>query len=658
MAAFEYYNSVLCVNVSELIDNDVIGLSHYKQLVKRGYFNLIRRGGNGRTALVEYSSIKRDDIKGKIIQLFGDPKETAQKTIFESYLKPDTDAAVFFSSFRKTNGKALTFEKQKEYTTNAIILNAIDTVLIKNASNKRRLTGNKTRIWENISNAINQLPSKDYTHSIPGNYRSVKRVYEKFKKEGYSSLVHGGLENDNRRKITGEIGDFILANYCLPTKPLVPTIVAMYDNVRIEKGWPTLSESAINLFLEQPENKRLWMLARHGKDDYSKEFGHKIKRNRADWFPNAYWAIDGTKLDWVHYLDIATGMAAKLKINPVFDVYSEKIIGYSISETEDHTDHFTALKSAMNNAQSRPYKLTYDNQSGHKSARMQELYDSIIATEGGVHHPTRAYAKSNPAEQIFNRLQQQVISTFWFSDKQGVRVRDNDNVMNVDFLKANKHLLLTKEDLVKAWEMAVKMWNEAKHPLLDCTRNEAYAHEAPLSESVDFIELINMFWVNETKPITYEGDGLTMKIAGKAYMFEVLDANDSIDLDFRKYNIGKKFIVRYDPEYMDKYVQLLSVEADGSKSFVATAEPKRAHQEIPVLMKEGDKSKWQKDFEVRDLEYQRDLSEIEALRKRTGITPEKLVQDQNLSIKMGGKLPKVLRTEVESEEINIYDLMK
>jgi hypothetical protein len=658
MAAYEYYNQVLCVNVNELIEKQIFSFSHYKQLVHRSFLNVIRRGGNGRTALVEFSSIKREDIKGKIIQMFGDPKETAQKTIFESYLKPDTDAAAYFSSFRKSNGKALTFEKQKEYVTNAIILNAIDTVLINNLSNKRRLTGNKTRIWENISNAINQLPSKQYTHSIPGNYRSVKRVYEKFKAEGFTSLVHGGLENDNRRKISGDIADFLLANYCLPTKPLVPTVLAMYDSVRIDKGWPTLSESAVQLYLDQPEIKRLWVLARHGKDEYSKSFGHKIKRDRADWFPNAYWAIDGTKLDWVHYLDVVTGMAAKLKINPVFDVFSEKIIGYSLSESEDHTDHFTALKSAMNTAQSRPYKLTYDNQSGHKSARMQELYDSIIAKEGGVHHPTRAYAKSNPAEQIFNRLQQQVISTFWFSDKQGVRVRDMNNVMNVDFLKANKHLLLSKDELVRAWEMAVKMWNEAKHPLLECTRNEAYAQQAPLSESVDYMDLVNMFWVNETKSITYEGDGLTMKIAGQRYMFEVLDENSAIDLEFRKFNTGKKFIVRYDPEHLDKYVQLLELDAQGNKSFVALAEPKRAHQEIPVLMKEGDKSKWQKDFEVRDLEYQRDLSEIEALRQRTGITPEKLIQDQNLSIKMGGKLPKVLRTEVESEEINIYDLMK
>ncbi len=651
---YEFYNNTLCVKGGMLIEKDIVKLSHYKQLIYRGFLTLLRRGGNGRHALVEFHSM-REDIKQRVIEVAGDPTQTAQKSIFESYLKPDYEAAAYFTAFRKANGKPLTTEKQTEYTTNAIILNAIDTIVMAKATNRRKVTGNKTRLWENISNAINQLPSSQYTHSIPGNYRSVERLYRKYKTESFAALVHGGTDNDNRRKITGEIADYLLATYCLPNKPLVTTVLSMYDNVRDSKGWPSLSESAVNLFLEQPEIKRIWMLARHGKDQYAKSFGHKLSRDRSEWFPNAYWAIDGTKLDWVHFLDTATGMAAKLKINPVFDVFSEKIIGYSLSESETHVDHFTALKAAFNQTQSRPYKLTYDGQSGHKSKRMQELYDGIIARNGGVHHKTGYGTKSNPAEQIFNRLQQEVISTFWFADKQSVKSRDLDNVPNIDFIIANKHRLPTKEELIKAWELAVQMWNNAEHPhFTGKTRSEVYAQPAPLVEPVDILDMIDLFWVNETKPITYKNDGLHLRIAGQEYIFEVYTADDRIDLDFRRYNIGKKFIVRYDPEQLDTYIQLIEVNAKGERAVTAHAKRKRSHQEIPVLMTEGDKELWYEDYSIRDEELQRDLQELNALRQRTGITPEKLIDDQEWMIKMGSTLPKDQRSDVESDSVFTY----
>ncbi|MCX8483461.1 MAG: hypothetical protein ORN50_07755, partial [Crocinitomicaceae bacterium] len=530
---YQYFQNTLCVEAGQLVNCGVITLSHYKQLVYRGYLNVIRRGGNGRTALIEFSSM-REDIKRKIEELY--PKEQASQTILESYLVPDQTAAHYFSTFRKANGKPLSFEKQKEYTTNAIILNAIDTIILEKKTGRRKVLTKTTKLWETISNLVNQLPSQKFNHSIPGNYRSLERLYKRFKESSYSCLVHGGIDNDNRRKIDGDIADFILATYCLPNKPLIPTVLSLYDNERLAKGWPTLSEQAIGMFLDQPEVKRVWTLARHGKETFSNMFGHRLSRDRSEWFANSYWAIDGTKLDWVHYQDNVTGLAAKLKINPVFDVFSEMIIGYSLSETENHVDHFTALKSAINFSQAKPYKLTYDNQSGHKSSRMQELYDGIIA-KNGVHNPTAPRMKSNPAEQIFNRLQQQVISTFWFSDKQSVKSRDKDNVPNIDFILENKHRLLSKEDLIKAWELAVKTWNNSTHPLIsNKTRAEVYAMPVPMSEPVDFLDMINLFWVNETKAITYKNDGLHLRIAGKEYIFEVYDQNDKIDLNFRRYN--------------------------------------------------------------------------------------------------------------------------
>lgn len=72
------------------------------------------------------------------------------------------------------------------------------------------------------------------------------------------------------------------------------------------------------------------------------------------------------------YLNTETNkMEAYARIDVVFDVYSEKIIGYSLSETESITDHFRAVKMAVQTAGVRPFLCAYDKQSGHISAKMQ-----------------------------------------------------------------------------------------------------------------------------------------------------------------------------------------------------------------------------------------------------------------------------------------------
>ena len=54
-----------------------------------------------------------------------------------------------------------------------------------------------------------------------------------------------------------------------------------------------------------------------------------------------------------------------------------------------------------------------------------------------------------------------------------------------------------------------------------------------------------------------------MNLKGIDYQYEVYNQDKTIDIEFRRKNVGKKFIVRYDPEHMDVYVQLYEVLADG-----------------------------------------------------------------------------------------------
>jgi hypothetical protein len=52
---------------------------------------------------------------------------------------------------------------------------------------------------------------------------------------------------------------------------------------------------------------------------------------------------------------------------------------------------------------------------------------------------------------------------------------------------------------------------------------------------------------------------------------------------------------------------------------------------------------------VRDIEEQRIRKDIAAREVRTGITPDKLIDDQELEIKFGGTLPKQQRSVAEAD---------
>jgi hypothetical protein len=618
----------------------------------------LRRACKDLTALIEWDSINRH-WQSCLILKFGEPKKIAQKQLFEKYYVIDVAANRFYRGYIfGEERRKLSEELIDEYTMNASVLNALKIIKEQSRTIRKNL-GEQTigNIWPMVTQEINEFRAI-VPHTLPPSQEALRKKYAHYEKVGYKSLISLKLGTSNACKIargSGKNGDWLLAMYCLPTAMPMPKILEEYNLIREAKGWQAVTEQAVNNFLHEPAQKRIWMYKRHGLEEWKNEFGHTLSRDRSRWFPNVYWSIDGTKLDLI-YLDTIidkktgkerTDIVANSKINIVFDIYSEKILGWSLSETENMSDHFTAVKMAFNTAGCRPFLFTYDNQSGHKSKVMQDLYTNMVAINGGTHYPHQAYRHSSPVEGILNRLQKQHISTLWYSDKQSIKVRNADNRPNMDFIMANKHLLKTKAEVLKIWETIVYMWNNAEHPKFkNETRNAVYQHEMKLKEEIDYLDQSSLFWVNQTQPITYFSHGIKMKLHERIYEFEVYDSEGLPDSDFRANNITKKFIIKYDPEYLDQFVKLYQ-ETDNGLVFVATAEKKKQFEVVPALMHEGEKALAIKHIETD----KREIAAIEEIVKKlvasTGVSTEKLIEDQDLLIKYGGKLPKNQRNELE-----------
>lgn len=358
---YQFHNNILSIP-AKLLYNDwgLMTYDNYLKLANRGKLVRSRKGkGSDSEALLSVYDLPVHnglDYKAVCYQKLGNPKEVAIKNILEQYILPDAAAAQYFLAHRKPNDKPFSKEIQIEKTTNACILNALKMVLKDSAATHKVFGKNKIKLWHNISEAVNAIDADKWHFNLPSNERSLKRKFLKYQKEGYSVFISGLEGKQNAQKIKGDVADYVLATYCLPNKLSVPMLLAKYNAVKQDKGWGNLSDRAINLWLNEPAQKRIWMLARHGKETYNKHFKHTLSKDKSAYFPNSYWAIDGSKLDWIRFnADATNKMSADLKENLIFDTYSEMIIGYSIGFTESHIEHFKALRMAVNTAGCRPF---------------------------------------------------------------------------------------------------------------------------------------------------------------------------------------------------------------------------------------------------------------------------------------------------------------
>ena len=640
---FEYYENTLCVRGSWLSDRGVTSLNQLKVLCHRGKVKKARSArGLGNYALYIYESLPQRFRNVIEHDLQIDPYEESRTIKFEKFLKQDENAAAFFSNYELEDGRYLSEVNMgavNEYIANVVVLNAVHALHQQITTANPKI--NKGELWERFAKSIANLSEdirKRYPFDLPSNPRALRAKYEssilnkankRYPLAGFEGLIHKNYCNDHRNKITEEIGDWLMAYKCLPVKYSFYELQQLYNDYRTEKGWAYLTEGAITNYLNKPENVRIWFLASHGEEEYNKKYAHTLSKDKNRLFPNAHWAIDGTKLDAVHFWDTKSKMAAVCKINVLIDVYSEKILGYSFSLTENHVDHFVALRMAVDQAGAKPYLFTYDAQSAHRSKRMQELYSKVIA-KGGQHYHHKVGRKSNPIEQLFNRLQQQVISKRWFTDGQSIKSKQLRSKANLDFIHQNKGALPTFEELQKHWEIMVAEWNsKPRSKKIVTTRDEFFTKKTQLREELHTLERISMFWIDETKPKKYYAHGMPLTVAGEDYLFEVYDTDGQIDMEFRRKYVQQKLIVSYDPEYLEDYVALYRLNEKGEKVFVAYAQKKRRSVEVAKLQKEGEYEQVLKDLEVREKEKSRDWNAYLKIVERTGISREALIEEQN-----------------------------
>lgn len=465
-------------------------------------------------------------------------------------------AELYYSEYQYIDNQGkkqhLPLEVQQKYVNEAS--------LIEYFAKRRRMMkecGRRLSKKEFFSRCVEKAKSlaerKEWYNTLPNNVRSFGRKYEEYLVGGYDTLIHSNYGNSTAEKLTESAKLWLIGRYATPVDRLTVSQLFRAYNMEVanhqgdeEEAWKTLkSENAIRQYLNRPEVRRLWYGMRYGeleaKEKYTRQHRTMLPTRR-----DTLWYGDGTRLNY-YYID-DNGHRATMSVYEVVDVYSECLLGYQVSKTENFEDQYYAYRNALQFAGHKPYEIEFDNQGGHKKLMGGNFFKSLAR----VAITTMPYnGRSKTIESIFGRFQAEFLHRDWFFTGQNITAKKMESRSNMEMILANTENLPTKDEVLKTYAQRREEWNNAKHPSLDMTRLEAYrSSKNEEATAVSVLDLIEIFGITNPTPNTYRSNGIQMKLGGVQYEWEVLTAEGQPDMEFLKNNVDRKFHIKYDPKDM------------------------------------------------------------------------------------------------------------
>ncbi len=542
----------------------------YNHLISRKQFVVLRRGGGlGCYALIDYASIP-ERFRARFVEKYGDPEELLCRHETPAVTISD-EARSYYAEQLRPDGEPFTSEQIEQYTINASVLDHL--LRLRNGQMLgRRESGLRTPIcWEAIHRTSEML-RKELRHTLPQRLEPLKNKIRAYDNEGYDVLISRKVMNSNSRKIGEEGGRYLVA--LRRSKRPVYTIATMLKayNIRAKEcGWESLKSAAtIKAYLSRPEIEPLWYAEVYGEQAARQRFDRK-QRTSMPQMRDALWYGDGTKLNLYYKGFNSKGKPAlcTLMVYEVIDAFSEMLLGYCISKTENADMQRRAFRMAVETAGCKPYEIVTDNQGGQKNDTAKAFMDRLCRVRRFT-APFTPQAKS--IEQVFGRFQSQVLLQDWAYTGSNVTAVRKDLKAKREFVEANFDTLYTYEELCEAYAAYREVWNDMPHPRTKVSRRIMYREsqntEAVLLSEYDLIEL---FWSITKNPSTYTSSGIEIQVEGQKYAYEVFDESGMPDYAFNRRNIGREFYVRYDLADMTK-VWLYEDTACGLRR-VRSAEP-------------------------------------------------------------------------------------
>ena len=560
----ELYGKTQCVTFDELVGSGILSKSNYDKKVRDKKIKVLKRGGGGHPALIEYSSLP-DKIKDAVKAL--DPN--AEKELIKQYmnliLRPDDGAISFFRSYEPT----IAIERQEEYTLSAQVLNEMIRVEKEmKAQHKIRGSFLPAAIWSAVKWTCDEL-RKTYNHKLPANEARLRQKFNQYKREGYSCLINKNMGNQATRKISEQEARIIL-KLRRSTFPIYTEsqLFVEYNRQAVERGLNVIkSPVTLHNFLFEPSIMPLWYASVHGMQAWKAKYA-TIQKTELPSMRDSLWYGDGTKLNL--YFKNEAGKMCTTSVYEVVDAYSEVLLGYDVAPNETFDSQYRAYRMAIEFSGHKPYEIVTDNQGGHAKLSAQGFFAKLCH----LHKPTMPYnGQSKTIENVFGRFQAQVLHKIWHFTGQNVTAKKLNSKPNLEFIEQNAYALPTYNEMLKLYEECRKEWNSLPLASTGVARIDMYEMSENLQAPViSELDKVQMFWLTSKKTNTYTNQGIKFEINKQTYHYDVYGLDGLRDDVWALRNTGRKFHIMYDPMDMT-HIELFEPTASGLK-FSAVATPK------------------------------------------------------------------------------------
>ena len=577
MNIIERYNGHVGVSGAWLAD--CIGKNVYDNGLKRGAVRSLRRGGNGRTALIDWQSMGTK-LKSKVIDALGcDPVQMSRESLLRSILRRrehqllDMSSYDYYSKITGKDGHFLKPDKVTELWNGAKILDAIGDYLEekKHASVMSGIKVNVKREFDALSLEIDQELA-EWPNNLPASGDRLRKKYNEYKLHGYEVLVHG---------LTGKCSN----HKARPAEEnaVVEALVASgakLNDVQVSKVAETMGVKMDRRRVQEIRTKHETMLmaSRDGKRAYQNTVAMQVDRQRPD-MPMKMWSLDGWTAE-LYYQDRNERGASywhRMVVEVVTDVMNDYPIGYAIGENEDAELITAALQNAIHHTREvfGGYFAPWQIQSDHYAIKsMTPKYGALAkyVTPAQVGN-----AKAKPVERYFAYLESEYL--FAFGNNAGHNITAKGKA-NDEWLNANKYQFPDRNGLIQQIGKIMEIERSRK---IAAVRKAWEQGDHKYHRTLNMGNYLMAFG-NTGKGNMLTPNGLRLVRDGVEYKF------DSFDTEMRNHR-GERWTLHYDLGDMN---QALAVSEDGTLRFMVEAKKK-----VPMALVDYKEEDWKALAEYR-----------------------------------------------------------
>lgn len=625
----EYQGKTLCLTFEEMI-NCGIAKTTIDNLRNRKKLYPERRACKGTPALYRIESLPLK-YKIKVYERYPDLKEQEESKPFVEDIELNAEALAYYTEYTFDGGRHLSEDKIREYAHTCSVLDAFDRKI--QVADGVRIRQSQPKLprgdfWNRMTNILDRIKDAGWMHNLPKNPRSLQRKYNRYKKEGYESMINRNYQNKNSAKIVSdEQKRVLLSMLSLHVNANNKMVADEYNKIAKVQGWSAITSRAVGDF--RVEYAHLVDYGRLGATKYRNERLMQVKRYKPT-TALAMWSLDGWTAELLYQARTRTKdgkpittYTNRLTLEVVLDPSCDYPIGYAIGDHESKDLIRAALRNALQHTRElfgTMYR-TAQIQCDHYALDRKLEGDLAILYKGCCEKlipAKQGNAKSKPIEHYFEILNNKYCRRLGNWAGHNITSKP-DNQPNSDALNQLRKFFPDRAGVIKQLEAIIAEERRLKHDEF-----VALYEAVPDDKRIPMPREQYLLHFGETTGYTnrMQGKGLCPTLLGKERVY------DTFEQSFRTHR-KEDWTVLYD---RDDLSNVLVVNKDKSLRYLL--DEKYVQPMALSDRQEGDAEELQRVFEFNDImETEAKETLIEAHR-----TTEKLITGHSEMKSLLGRL--------------------